>query len=173
MRSSISHVLRAARFQGRSFALAASLVISSISTLATEPVTFFGFDEAGYSEEAKSGLEAIFGGQVFAASAPASTARLAASVLALPPTGSGLSPGSAEALFYTLGRFPSPPDRKVGASEGFGLGDSVFDRNGEARATFNCFTCHAGVVKGQVVAGLGNNHIMFSALPSNQGTHRV
>jgi hypothetical protein len=32
-------------------------------------------------------------------------------------------------------------------------------RNGVEHANINCFTCHAGVVHGQVVAGLTNNHV--------------
>lgn len=161
-------LLRAARIQGRTSALMAALLLPSISVFGFEPMTYLGFDETEYSDEAKEGLEAIFGGQIFEVSVPASTARLLTSILTAPPKSTGLSPGSADAWFYMLGRLPSPADRKVGASEGLGLGDSVFDRNGESRASFNCFTCHAGVVKGQVVAGLGNNHIMFSSLPSNQ-----
>ena len=47
----------------------------------------------------------------------------------------------------------------AGSAAGFGLGESVFDRGKVQMVNINCFTCHAGVVHGQVVAGLGNNHV--------------
>ena len=39
------------------------------------------------------------------------------------------------------------------------MGESVFQRVSATVVNINCFACHAGVVNGQVVAGLGNNHI--------------
>ena len=71
----------------------------------------------------------------------------------------GYDPATPEGRFYASGRFPSPPDRTSGVEPGFGLGESVFDRDGVQLVQGNCFACHAGVVNGQVVAGLGNNHI--------------
>jgi mono/diheme cytochrome c family protein len=71
----------------------------------------------------------------------------------------GYAPDSPEGRFYTSGRLPSPPERTLGADPAFGLGESVFERDGAQVVNINCFTCHAGVVHGQVVAGLGNNHI--------------
>ena len=42
---------------------------------------------------------------------------------------------------------------------GFALGESAITRNDSQHLTINCFMCHAGMVNGQVVAGMANNHI--------------
>jgi mono/diheme cytochrome c family protein len=126
---------------------------------ASKPMTFHGFDEVTHSEEAEAGLQAIFGGHIFETAIPAQAAKFFLGALSTPPKETGLAPGSPEARFYMAGRFSSPPDRKSGADDGFGLGESVFQQDGKSMVTINCFACHAGVVNGQVVAGLGNNHI--------------
>lgn len=126
---------------------------------AAEPLTYYGFDKAAYSPMAQAGLEEIFAGHLFHMGAPVSAARMMLAGQSGFAKAIGLPPNSPEAMFYGSGRFASPPDRSTGADAAFGLGASVFDRDGTPMVNINCFMCHAGVVRGQVVAGLGNNHI--------------
>mgnify|MGYP002621837746 FL=1 len=126
---------------------------------AIEPVTFYGFDEASHSPEAHEGMEAIFSGRCFHSATPLATARLMLSALAGSKKKLGYDPSTEDGRFFAQGRFASPPTRASGLGDGFGLGESVFKRDGVEMVNGNCFSCHAGVVNGQVVAGLGNNHI--------------
>ncbi len=126
---------------------------------AAQPVTFYGFDAASLSPAAQQGLEEIFAGHCFHGATPVAAARMMLRAVTASQQDSGVDPESPEGKFYASGRFPSPPNRASGAEAGFGLGESVFDRDGVPVVNINCFTCHAGVVNGQVVAGLGNNHI--------------
>jgi hypothetical protein len=135
------------------------LVFSATPGLAGEPLTYLGFDASSHSAAAHEGLEEILSGRCFHAGVPIGTARMMASALALTQKSMGYDPASADGKFYASGRLPSPPDRAWGGAPDFGLGESAFSRDGEDLISFNCFTCHAGVVNGQVVAGLGNNHI--------------
>ncbi len=135
------------------------LAFTATPGVAAEPLSFYGFDEASHTSEATAGMEAIFAGRLFHAGIPVSTARMLLRAMAGSGNNLGYDPESDEGRFYAFGRFPSPPGRTVGADSGFGLGESVLERNGVELVSFNCFTCHAGVVNGQVVAGLGNNHI--------------
>jgi len=127
-------------------------------------VTYYGFDPDSYSETAQDGLQKIFAGKLFQMAIPSGAARIVFSSAAGTQKAAGFEPGSAEALFYTFGRLPSPPTRTSGGDPGFGIGESVFERDGASFVNINCFACHAGVVNGQVVAGLGNNHINQSDL---------
>ena len=126
---------------------------------AAESLTFYGFDEAPYSATAQEGMNEIFAGRLFYASVPASAARLILSAYSAAQKGAGFAAGSPEGRFYASGRLPSPPTRDAGADPGFGVGESVFTRDDVQHMNINCFACHAGVVRGQVVAGLANNHI--------------
>jgi hypothetical protein len=145
-------------------ALLASLAMAAfpLRVGASEPLTFYGFDEASHSAAAHEGLQEIFGGRLFHNAVPLATARIMLSAMSGSPKKLGYDPTSAEGRFYSAGRFPSPADRVNGSDPGFGLGESVFVRDGVQVININCFMCHAGVVNGQVVAGLGNNHINMS-----------
>ncbi len=140
-------------------AVALWLCFAATTVRGLEPVTFYGFDAESYSPTAQEGLQKIFAGELFRMAIPASAVRLVFNRAAGPQKAAGYEPGSAEALFYTFGRLPSPPTRTSGGDPGFALGESVFQRDGATVVNINCFACHAGVVNGQVVAGLGNNHI--------------
>lgn len=145
-------------------ALAALLSISATAATALEPLSFYGFDEAAYSPMARDGLHEIFAGHLFEMGIPVAGARM---MMAAQANGfckeQGFTVGSPEAMFYGFGRLPSPENRAVGADPGFGIGESVLERDGKQIVSINCFGCHSGVVKGTVVAGLGNNHINQSS----------
>lgn len=133
--------------------------LTAQSTRAFEPLSFYGFDEAAHSAEAHDGMEEIFSGRLFHGGIPVATARMMLGAFNASLKKSGYDPDSVEGRFYASGRFPSPPNRVSGADPGFGLGECVFGPDGKQKVIFNCFACHAGVVNGQVVAGLGNNHV--------------
>jgi mono/diheme cytochrome c family protein len=129
------------------------------SGLASDSLRFYGFEAASYSPTAQEGLAEIFAGRLFYTAVPTAGARLMIGAFTAAQKGGGFAPDSPEGRFYTLGRLPSPPTREFGSDAAFGLGESVFARDNVQHVNINCFTCHAGVVRGQVVAGLGNNHI--------------
>lgn len=135
------------------------LVFGATATFATEPLSHFGFDAAAYSPTAQEGMEEIFAGKLFYQAIPKAGARLLTGTFAGAQKSAGFAPDSTEARFYSTGRLPSPPTREAGADPGFALGESVFLRDKVQHVNINCFACHAGVVHGQVVAGLGNNHM--------------
>ena len=141
------------------FALAALLVLTATVTNAAAPLTYYGFDGNAKSETAQEGMQEIFAGRLFHIGVPAVAARMMLQTQSAFQKELGLEPNSPEAMFYGFGRFPSPPNRGSGADTSFGLGESVFERDGKQVVNVNCFNCHAGVVRGQVVAGLANNHI--------------
>jgi len=143
--------------------------LTANAVFAFEPLSFYGFDEASHSSEAHEGMEEIFSGRLFHGGIPVATARMMYGALASSLKEAGYDPDSVEGRFYASGRFPSPPDRTSGTDPAFGLGESVFGPDGKQQVIFNCFACHAGVVNGQVVAGLGNNH-MNQSDPQNLRT---
>jgi hypothetical protein len=145
--------------KGRNCAIAILLAFTLKAGFASEPLTYHGFDESSHSAAAQEGLEEIFSGRLFHGGVPVATARMMLGALAGSQKNLGYDLDSPEGRFYASGRFPSPPSRTVGADPGFSLGESVFGPDGKQRVIFNCFGCHAGVVNGQVVAGLGNNHV--------------
>ncbi len=149
------------RYRSAFVALALLVVVSFVPGLgrADDSLTFYGFNGASHSAAAEEGLQEIFSGRCFHSALPVSTVRMMVKAMTASQKNLGYDPQSDEGRFYTSGRFPSPPGRTAGAAEGFGLGESVFERDGKEMANINCFSCHAGVVNGQVVAGLGNNHI--------------
>lgn len=63
---------------------------------------------------------------------------------------------------WEIGNIPSPATdrymsefrRDVGRFKKLPLGLSSFERNGEKLVNTNCFSCHAGVVAGKVIAGM-------------------
>jgi len=143
---------------GYSFS-AALIALSATVVSGSEPLTYYGFDKESHTAEAYEGMQEIFAGNCFTAGIPIPTARLLLGTLAGSAEKLGYDPMSAEGRFYAQGRFMSPPNRIAGVGEGFGLGESVFERDGKQLVFANCFACHAGVVNGQVVAGLGNSHV--------------
>ena len=144
---------------GMRYAIAIVLALTTTAGSASEPLTYYGFDVNDHSAAAHEGMQEIFDGRCFHNGVPVVTARMLLRALASSQKNLGYDPDSPEGRFYASGRFPSPPNRTSGADPGFGLGESVFVRDGVQLVNINCFTCHAGVVNGQVVAGLANNHI--------------
>ena len=139
--------------------IALLILANGAAVIAAEPLTYYGFDEDAYSAEAVAGLEAIYSGHCFHNGLPTRAIMVLATTRRSSKGQRGLGPGSTKGQFYTNGSSPSPPTRKSGKAPGAGLGNSVFTRNNTMLGNFNCFDCHAGVVHGQVVAGLGNAYI--------------
>lgn len=130
---------------------------------AGQSFSHFGFERDSYSPEGQAGLDEILSGRMFNVTIPwmLFSGRLAMEDKAMAKL--GFEPGSAEGRFYTNGSLPPPPaDEASGPS----LGLSRFRREGRDLISFNCFACHAGVVEGMVVAGLGSNSIIQQASPS-------
>ncbi len=150
-------------FRSLALTIAWLQALTATTAPASEPWTFYGFDEASHSAAAQEGLEEIFAGRLFQTAIPTVAARLALGVFNAAQKDAGYDPGSPEGNFFTTGSLPSPPTRTIGSDPAFGLGASALVRNKAQLVTLNCFACHAGVVHGQVVAGLGNNHINQSA----------
>lgn len=63
-----------------------------------------------------------------------------------------------DSLWQTFGFLPSPSWRNTRGAN-LPLSYNVFSREGAEVVNVNCFTCHAGVVAGKVVAGLGNSQL--------------
>jgi mono/diheme cytochrome c family protein len=95
--------------------------------------------------EAQAGLDAILEGQDFNYGLP----------LSLVDRQSREQGYTADKLWRVFGFLPSPPWRN-GHGRSLPLAQSLFARQGAWVVNGNCFACHAGVVAGQVVAGLGN-----------------
>ncbi len=145
------------------------IALTTSNGFAFEPLSYYGFDQSSHSAEAHEGMEEIFSGRCFHVGMPAATVRMLLGGLSASNKNAKYDPDSPEGRFYASGRFPSPPSRASGIDPAFGLGESVFERDGIQLVNVNCFMCHAGVVNGQVVAGLGNNHINQSD-PRNKRT---
>ena len=164
--------IRLSREQRAAYAirfLGVLLALAPLAAVAAEPLKYHGFDKATQSPDSRAGMEAIFSGRCFHSGVPVASARMMLAALARSGDSLGYDPVSAEGRFYAQGRFMSPPDRTSGTGDGFGLGESVFERDGTELLGFNCFACHSGVVNGTVVAGLGNNHVNQSR-PKNVRT---
>ncbi|MEK7790757.1 MAG: hypothetical protein AAB309_03935 [Deltaproteobacteria bacterium] len=123
-------------------------------------LTFYGFDQEALSKEGKEGLDHIFAGDLFRSAIPLS--------IFLESQGSIF--GWIKAIYYAsspqnqfmvYGRLPSPKTRQPGTLSfvPVSLGNSVIRRRGIYLFNENCFSCHAGVVRGIVTAGLGNSHV--------------
>ena len=147
----------------------AGLVVAfmPISAIAGEAFDFVGFDPATYSAEGRDGLNEIYSGRMFYSGAPLSVLKAMAASEAERADELGYDPNSPEGKFFSAGTLPSPPHREVDGD--VALGQSVFERDGALLSNGNCFSCHAGVVNGQVVAGLGNNNVM-QRVPRPEGT---
>jgi len=123
------------------------------AALAGEALTFVGFDEDSHSADAHEGMQEIFSGRCFHNGMPVTALKAMSAARAQSHTDLGYDPDSPEGTYYSTAKIPSPPERQ---SE-LALGESVFEREGAQLTNGNCFSCHAGIVNGQVVAGLGNN----------------
>lgn len=134
------------------------LALPSATVSAGDAFDFVGFDPAAYSAAGQDGLQEIYSGRLFHSAVPLSMVEAMAAADAEKKDDLGYDPNSSEGKFYSAGTLPSPPNRE--ADPNVSLGQSVFERNGAVLMNGNCFACHAGVVNGQVVAGLGNNHLM-------------
>ncbi len=141
-----------------SHALGALVVAVSTSAFAEGPFSYIGFDEATYSDKGREGLHEIYSGRMFHSAVPLSMLDALAAADAERKAELGYDPTSPEGKFYSAGTLPSPPNRDT--DPGIALGQSKFERDGANLVNFNCFACHAGVVDGRVVAGLGNNNVM-------------
>ncbi len=128
-------------------------VSAPATTYAVDPVTFHGFDESSMSAEAKAGMDEIFSGRMFHNGMPLNAVEPMKKMRPQPKGDLGYDPTSPEGRYYSSDSIPAPEFRPSGTP----LGLSVFERNGVALRNANCFHCHAGVVNGQVVSGLGNN----------------
>jgi len=135
------------------------LALMPTSGSTAEPITFFGFDKASYSEAAGEGLDEIFSGRCFHNGFPISVIMAVTAATSESQSKLGYDPNSPEGRFYVAGSVASPPNRISGMAPGLFLGGSIQMRNGVVLANGNCFGCHAGIVNGQVVAGLANSHI--------------
>lgn len=140
------------------FEILACLAMTAPVAGAAEPLVYLGFEKDALSPAAQAGMEEIFSGRCFHVGAPVRVAMIAAAARALAKTDLGYDPSTQEGRFFASGSIPSPPDRTAGMRPGLPLEASMFTRNGLLLANGNCFGCHAGVVNGQVVAGLGNAH---------------
>lgn len=121
----------------------------SATSLPWENLQYFGLqpDEFGNSA-AQEGLETILNGTDFNYGLPYSLYQKKAE-----EAGYNL-----DALWNLFGSLPSPPTRQTYGVP-IPLGQNLFVRSGTYVLNINCLTCHAGVVAGTVVAGLGNAHL--------------
>ncbi len=144
------------RFRFTIGAFGSLLLVTSSASYAAQPVTFLGFDKSQMSEEAQAGMDEIFSGRMFASGMPIAVMKAMSSADSGSPEELGYDPNTPEGKYYSGSKLPAPEFRP----EGLNLSDSLFEQDGVALANGNCFGCHAGMVNGQVVAGLGNNRMM-------------
>src|SRR5689334_10870527 len=86
-------------------AIAILLTLGVTASFASEPLTYYGFDEASHSAAAQEGLQEIFAGQLFHNAAPLNTARMMMRAMNGTQKTLGVDPNSPEGMFYTAGRF--------------------------------------------------------------------
>jgi len=149
------------RLQPRRFAthaIGSLLALVSAAGSAEEPFSYLGFDEASYSPAGQEGLKEIYSGRMFHSAIPLSLMEAMTATEAEKKGELGYDPSTPEGKFYSAGTLPSPPNRDIDPA--IPLGQSKFERDGAVLVNINCFGCHAGVVNGRVVAGLGNNNVM-------------
>jgi len=154
------------RVRRMSLGIGILLAVTATTGFASERFRFLGFDEASLSPEAREGLYEVFMGRSELSSGlPLRLVEAMAEAEANRDL--GYDPKSVVGKFFSSGALPSPPSR--GVDESVSLGQVAFERDGAMFTTGNCFSCHAGMVKGIVVAGLGNNSVMQSP-PRPEGT---
>jgi len=115
--------------------------------------SFFGFGDGTGSQmgaDAWRGLKSIFKGEDFSYGLPVKIFNRTAKQQHL----------DRATEWRVFGNLPSPTWRAAPyVTAPLPLGESVFVRSGAAVMNQNCFACHAGLVAGQVVAGLGNMQV--------------
>ena len=159
MRTSSS--LRRNSFGKKNFQLGRSLmvVLRGHDRSWCEPVTYYGFDADSYSQPAQEGLQNIFAGQLFRMAIPAGAVRLVFRRSRKSKV-SRLRARLGRGTVLYVWALPSTPQSNFRWRSGFWTRRKrLRGRRCHGGANINCFACHAGVVNGQVVAGLGNNHI--------------
>lgn len=129
-------------------------------------VSFVNLDRSCVKgEQAKKGLDDVLEGRGFRVAFPVVAAKAAERLGVVSELIGGIvgnrpdriDTTNADGRFMLSGKLPSFAGRPV--PSGTALGTSAFTRNGVELTNNNCFTCHAGMVRGQVVAGLGNHDI--------------
>jgi mono/diheme cytochrome c family protein/cytochrome c553 len=148
-------------------ALIILLALTPITGYAAESFEYLGFDEDKMSTESRDGLREIYSGRMFNMASPLSLAKAMSAADAEKKDELGYDPNSVEGKLFSVGTLPSPPSRDIDAD--ISLGEVLFERDGATLMGGNCFGCHAGVVNGKVVAGLGNNNVMQRP-PKPEGT---
>ena len=148
-------------------ALTAALVAITSIAAADPSFEYLGFDESQLSPEARDGLHEIYSGRMFYSAIPLALSQALAAAEAERKDELGYDPTTAEGKFFSSGSLPSPPTRENEADPS--LGQVIFERDGAMLAGFNCFECHAGVVDGKVIAGLGSTSVMQRP-PRPEGT---
>lgn len=137
-------------------AIGSLLILTTSAASAAGPITFLGFDKSQMSEEAGAGMDEIFSGRMFNSGMPQSVMKAMMGAGSGSPEELGYDPNTPEGKYYSGSKLPAPDFRPAGLN----LSDSVFEKDGVALANGNCFGCHAGMVDGKVVAGLGNNRML-------------
>ena len=125
---------------------------------------FWGFEKENLSREAQEGLDHIFSGDLFRSALPVSIYK----DFLKDDSVDGVKISSQKGQFMMYGRLPSPSKREGTLPWVFlSLGNSIVKRQGSYFISENCFSCHAGVVNGKVVAGMGNSHIDQTSIYSD------
>jgi len=135
----------------------AILLVSAAAADSVNTLTHFGFESESYSPEAREGLKEIMSGRMFNASVPLAMIKGRETKASEMREQLGYDAATPEGRFYREGALPSLPGE---TDPNLHLGLSKFDRNGASLVSINCFMCHAGVVNGTVVAGMGSNSVM-------------
>jgi len=135
--------------------------IASPPNLGVSKLQHYGFERDHLSAASKKGLDTLFGGFGFHDAVPTRLKDLAAKLGAVKDAvdrrGKHVDASTPDGEYEVYGKLPSPPGRDP--KQGRTLGGSVFERNGVELANLNCLSCHGGVVRGVVVAGLGNHDV--------------
>lgn len=157
---------------------------STDSAIQREPIDFsdlqeFGFDarDPAMTAEAREGLRTLFAGIGFRMFVRDS---LFTNLITL----------EEQRQWQVYGNPPSPRSRRnlsaipggagvevrdargINAGKDVGTSYAVLENNGKQYFSFTCFQCHAGVVAGMQVAGLGNSHIDQVALDDALGQYK-
>jgi hypothetical protein len=139
-----------------SFAVFLFALLITVEGSAQEPLNYHGFDDESRSLESKEGLAEILSGKGFYVGFPLQAKMALDKSQASSNTKKPDSTTSLNGWYYLTDQIPSPPSRRSDLT----LGVSSIVRNNVKLVNSNCFQCHAGIVNGNVVAGLGNNRLI-------------
>ncbi len=127
--------------------------IAQRESLGLESLGEFGFTPA--DPQAKLGLEYIFAGRGFRLFVPD---ELFTKLITF----------DRRRQWVVYGNAPSPRSRAFGGDDtsgkDVGLSYASMEKDGDRYISFTCFQCHAGLVAGRLIAGVGNAHIDQYAL---------